>query len=112
MIRRPPRSTLFPYTTLFRSLLFRGFLLAAVSVQEQLETPHESRFTVRLRLLHLLAHLHGVAPATKRFDRRRASAMPLPLDDDGIHQTAHRYLHASFETVGTGRRPLLDEVAM
>src|SRR2546425_3869880 len=24
MIRRPPRSTLFPYTTLFRSLEFRG----------------------------------------------------------------------------------------
>src|SRR2546426_6871378 len=24
MIRRPPRSTLFPYTTLFRSLVFRG----------------------------------------------------------------------------------------
>src|SRR5256885_6280419 len=24
MIRRPPRSTLFPYTTLFRSLLYRG----------------------------------------------------------------------------------------
>src|SRR2546422_1156878 len=24
MIRRPPRSTLFPYTTLFRSHLFRG----------------------------------------------------------------------------------------
>src|SRR3712207_3375527 len=26
MIRRPPRSTLFPYTTLFRSSLFRRFL--------------------------------------------------------------------------------------
>src|SRR5256886_11138134 len=25
MIRRPPRSTLFPYTTLFRSLLVHGF---------------------------------------------------------------------------------------
>src|SRR2546430_12859448 len=24
MIRRPPRSTLFPYTTLFRSVLFQG----------------------------------------------------------------------------------------
>src|SRR3712207_7381106 len=24
MIRRPPRSTLFPYTTLFRSILMRG----------------------------------------------------------------------------------------
>src|SRR2546430_9943818 len=27
MIRRPPRSTLFPYTTLFRSLLDRGGIL-------------------------------------------------------------------------------------
>src|SRR5256885_6808186 len=26
MIRRPPRSTLFPYTTLFRSFRSRGFL--------------------------------------------------------------------------------------
>src|SRR2546429_6020335 len=25
MIRRPPRSTLFPYTTLFRSLVFEAF---------------------------------------------------------------------------------------
>src|SRR3712207_9496610 len=25
MIRRPPRSTLFPYTTLFRSLIYRGY---------------------------------------------------------------------------------------
>src|SRR3712207_8947437 len=29
MIRRPPRSTLFPYTTLFRSLLGRAAALAA-----------------------------------------------------------------------------------
>src|SRR3712207_7171554 len=29
MIRRPPRSTLFPYTTLFRSLLGRFLTLAA-----------------------------------------------------------------------------------
>src|SRR2546425_10596847 len=28
MIRRPPRSTLFPYTTLFRSRLRRGFRTA------------------------------------------------------------------------------------
>src|SRR2546422_5242724 len=32
MIRRPPRSTLFPYTTLFRSVAFvSGTLLGAVS---------------------------------------------------------------------------------
>src|SRR3989449_4165901 len=28
MIRRPPRSTLFPYTTLFRSVLAEGFTLS------------------------------------------------------------------------------------
>src|SRR2546425_3507274 len=30
MIRRPPRSTLFPYTTLFRSLMERGGYLHAL----------------------------------------------------------------------------------
>src|SRR2546426_3290317 len=30
MIRRPPRSTLFPYTTLFRSLAVIGFVSEAV----------------------------------------------------------------------------------
>src|SRR5256885_4678443 len=34
MIRRPPRSTLFPYTTLFRSLLQGGFFLEFESRRE------------------------------------------------------------------------------
>src|SRR5436190_7169419 len=43
LIRRPPRSTLFPYTTLFRSLLatrrFRGRSLAIVLVELPLVLP-------------------------------------------------------------------------
>src|SRR2546430_10041634 len=35
MIRRPPRSTLFPYTTLFRSLRLRAPLLGHVACQRQ-----------------------------------------------------------------------------
>src|SRR5688572_32537152 len=42
MIRRPPRSTLFPYTTLFRSLLGEGFhsvirdgAVAAVAIDQR-----------------------------------------------------------------------------
>src|SRR5688572_32317065 len=35
MIRRPPRSTLFPYTTLFRSALLRGERRARRGVQFQ-----------------------------------------------------------------------------
>src|SRR2546430_9257041 len=35
MIRRPPRSTLFPYTTLFRSSLTKQFTAAAVLLLEE-----------------------------------------------------------------------------
>src|SRR5256885_16832073 len=38
MIRRPPRSTLFPYTTLFRSALHHGVLaLVALELQQLLD---------------------------------------------------------------------------
>src|SRR5256885_10922335 len=49
MIRRPPRSTLFPYTTLFRSLFDRQFSIQAqgglaslASVRAVLEHEHRS----------------------------------------------------------------------
>src|SRR2546426_7807454 len=35
MIRRPPRSTLFPYTTLFRSTGMQGLNLSALAVRER-----------------------------------------------------------------------------
>src|SRR2546427_3419198 len=38
MIRRPPRSTLFPYTTLFRSLRALGFGSGCVVVSVMLES--------------------------------------------------------------------------
>src|SRR6266496_2131170 len=49
MIRRPPRSTLFPYTTLFRSLLFDALQevlvsLAPVRFQELRPPPPEFPF--------------------------------------------------------------------
>src|SRR2546430_11230240 len=34
MIRRPPRSTLFPYTTLFRSLLYQNHFIDTTSLAE------------------------------------------------------------------------------
>src|SRR2546426_7920087 len=39
MIRRPPRSTLFPYTTLFRSLLHVGVRRSAGQVVIRIEAP-------------------------------------------------------------------------
>src|SRR5256885_10822932 len=40
MIRRPPRSTLFPYTTLFRSVLVRSFAVACVLAATAADAAH------------------------------------------------------------------------
>src|SRR3712207_8432546 len=47
MIRRPPRSTLFPYTTLFRSLVGQGGLLTRLT-KSVLETALEAEMTEHL----------------------------------------------------------------
>src|SRR2546429_8559281 len=64
MIRRPPRSTLFPYTTLFRSLmrprrglLIRGFLLMAVNRVSGLVLPASTKYFVDNVVLHHQIHL-------------------------------------------------------
>src|SRR2546422_8516052 len=69
MIRRPPRSTLFPYTTLFRSLVGRGCLRVtgregarralAVNAQPTLPAVHRSEeHTSELQSrLHLVCRL-------------------------------------------------------
>src|SRR3989454_5831546 len=63
MIRRPPRSTLFPYTTLFRSHLSRrphlphGALLAAVDEKDGPDTQpqcQQDRKSTRLNSSHLV----------------------------------------------------------
>src|SRR3712207_7467568 len=65
MIRRPPRSTLFPYTTLFRShLRVEPALLRHVA--EALPDPQVQRTP-------LPAHLAGVGPADAEDDPDRKS---------------------------------------
>src|SRR3712207_9160100 len=63
MIRRPPRSTLFPYTTLFRSC-------AAVGVPDPGRDPRLGRLDPRRRLGVELWRLADHAVRVPRFDRR------------------------------------------
>src|SRR2546429_6861537 len=53
MIRRPPRSTLFPYTTLFRSRGKTPFALQALA-----PTPNRITFTRFSRVHHLRSEEH------------------------------------------------------
>src|ERR1039458_7453193 len=54
MIRRPPRSTLFPYTTLFRSVLHPDQLLRLAEMPTNQQTSfHRDRKSTRLNSSHL-----------------------------------------------------------
>src|SRR2546426_4752691 len=60
MIRRPPRSTLFPYTTLFRSQVFRSFGASLLAVDRDAAGPRVDAFerldrkSTRLNSSHLV----------------------------------------------------------
>src|SRR5256885_13643941 len=77
MIRRPPRSTLFPYTTLFRS---DPFLMALQLLERREERPrlsigHESQQTATTADGRLEAEdrLDALRACTGYFARRRAA---------------------------------------
>src|SRR3712207_7091977 len=67
MIRRPPRSTLFPYTTLFRSATFALAVVPAHAVSSD-----TAALQVALKALHLYdGPIDGVAgPRTRRAVKR------------------------------------------
>src|SRR5256885_7697051 len=72
MIRRPPRSTLFPYTTLFRSWLPKGF---PKSVLEQREDWHLRRCDYRRTAFHYARQIRcwGRLPHVHQADLKRRS---------------------------------------
>src|SRR2546422_6423560 len=65
MIRRPPRSTLFPYTTLFRSPRHQ----LHVEIRQQVERHHRGLVEVGLEQV-LVAELHQVGHAVLFRDRK------------------------------------------
>src|SRR3712207_7206203 len=62
MIRRPPRSTLFPYTTLFRSMgIYVGSALGGVAFGEEQHTIYIERGTRAVSPLLALAVFGGAS---------------------------------------------------
>src|SRR2546426_5765530 len=76
MIRRPPRSTLFPYTTLFRSL---GF---TVLVDEANGAGVKAQATVKLRVGDEVVHTaaEGAGPECPRRSEEHTSELQSPCN--------------------------------
>src|SRR5256885_2438574 len=74
MIRRPPRSTLFPYTTLFRSKVERRETLAReISLAAHFHFPALRDFQAERDAAygaHVLRHVLAHAPVAARQDRK------------------------------------------
>src|SRR5260370_39170582 len=86
MIRRPPRSTLFPYTTLFRSILNAVTLALAAALCVSLSAPIGAAWRAVAdadRLAALAAADRGVVPAMTAIRiNPGAAATTSPAQDD------------------------------
>jgi hypothetical protein len=95
-------------------LLQRGFLFVVVATRVQIENKSFSgwRLGLRLRLLLLLGHFHGLLPGVAGIDLRAARRTRVDVDVKELQPIAYHYLRSSIEGLGTGRRPVLEELAV
>src|SRR2546422_9647889 len=88
MIRRPPRSTLFPYTTLFRSLEGRGPLAEPKTILIQNATIWTCGTEGRLEGADVLVVDGKIKTVGKGLSAQPDSAAPpLKIDGHGLHIT-------------------------
>src|SRR5689334_24343441 len=87
MIRRPPRSTLFPYTTLFRS-----FLTCSDSLGWQLVVPQEMWATRDRKSTRLNSSHSSISYAV--FCLKKKNHLPVQLSPFLLYKTlqAHKYV--------------------
>src|SRR2546429_4275533 len=102
MIRRPPRSTLFPYTTLFRSVTveadaFCGPLLAKKAAQAGVvrSEEHTSELQSRLHLVcRLLLEKKKKADRCSAYESRNKGSSQFRLRDLSQRRRASAHAHA------------------
>jgi Fe-S-cluster containining protein len=95
-------------------LLFRGFLFVVMAGREQSEDRRSAgpRLGLRWRLARLLAHVHGLGPGVGTADMGAARRARVDLEDADARALAHNYLRATIAALGTGRRPVIEEMAV
>jgi hypothetical protein len=86
----------------------RGVLLAVAATRAQLAG--EAGMRLRIRLLRLVAHLHGVGPGSAGVDLRLAEAATLDLADPAVRALVHHVLRGAVTSLGSGEQPLVDEL--
>src|SRR2546430_9765388 len=100
MIRRPPRSTLFPYTTLFRSVssaVFHASISPNPMCVDGAERPRSEEHTSELQSQSNLVCRLLLEKKTRQNNRLPCGLWQL----SGIELASHRVRHYSVDTVTT-----------
>src|SRR5256886_14353391 len=100
MIRRPPRSTLFPYTTLFRSILFYGARPAA-EVPAVIPVRQALSWVTRVVFFKVVKAGHPVSYGGEWVAPAQTRGVTLPVGYGGGHPRA---LSGGGPGVGHGQR--------
>src|SRR2546430_10740986 len=102
MIRRPPRSTLFPYTTLFRSVEPIGVLREIHRVLKPggraiIDTPNVAKWTRRLKLLAGYLATFGVSMIDRKSTRLNSSHSQISYAVFCLKKKKQRHSHTSLQ---------------
>src|SRR5256885_10615984 len=97
MIRRPPRSTLFPYTTLFRSMvgeLNQGWQIAITTLAHERggSAPH-ARLAGEMHDVLALARRVGTAREDRKSTRLNSSHLVISYAVFCLKKKAHSHAH-------------------
>jgi len=93
-------------------LMQRGFLYLVTATRLAIERRDLSPFALRLARLRLLAHFHGLGPATGGVNVRVLARRRVDVNGPALQPLAYHYLRAGIEALGARRRPLLDDLAI
>jgi Fe-S-cluster containining protein len=95
-------------------LMQRGFLSLNAATQLRIENKAagDSSIGLRLRTFKLFAHFHGLAGGVGRFDRSLGRGVDVDVNGPDLQPVIQHYLRSSIQTMGTGVRPVVDELAV
>jgi Fe-S-cluster containining protein len=93
-------------------MLQYGFLYCVAAMRLRLAHRSASPWTLRLKLLQLLAHFHRLAPSPGSFDVRRLRVGRVGLDAPEVQPIAAHYLRTTIGAMGASERPIVDDLTI
>jgi hypothetical protein len=93
-------------------LLQYGFLYGVAAIRYRLQHRSASPWRLRLKLLQLLAHFHGIAASPGSIDVRRLHGRRVDLDAPDIQPIARHYMRTAIGELGARERPIVPDLVI